>query len=143
MLQSCSKCQPRLSLGNLTSPSRQEASITIQVRNFHWSELEDFFELAKRVHGPDAWLVSATSERVREKLAQPNLHPEEDLFIAYQGPKAVGYVEAVFELPLKRVVMEGGVDPQHLNQGIGTRLLESAIELAQKRSYKVLHVPSP
>ena len=80
---------------------------------------------------------------MREWLGQPNLRPEEDLFLAFQGDEAVGYVQNAFEPPLKRVVMEWGVHPDHVNRGVGASLLERSLALAGGKDYRVAHIPLP
>lgn len=76
-------------------------------------------------------------------MGQPNLHPEKELFLAYDGTKTVGYLQNSFEPPLKRVVMEGAVHPEYLRQGIGTMLIERAVALSAETGYQVAHIPLP
>ncbi len=121
----------------------RENSIAIHVKNFRWSDLEAFFDLSVRVHGPNTWWTAINSDRIRERLGQPNLNPEEDLFLAYEGDRPIGYLQNSLEYPLKRIVMEGGVDPEYLGRGAGAGLVGRSVELAEKTGIKIAHIPTP
>ena len=121
--------------------SRPEGIIDVQIRNFRWSDLDTFVELAAQVQR--GWWAASSPERMREWLGQPNLHPEKELFLAYQGARPVGYVQNTFEPPLKRLIIEGGVHPDYLGLGVDARLLEASLVLAEERGYKVVHISLP
>ncbi|MCH8087472.1 MAG: GNAT family N-acetyltransferase [Chloroflexi bacterium] len=95
------------------------------------------------IHGPYGWWAARSVENMREWLGQPNLHPEQDLFLAFDGPRAVGYLQNSFEPPLARVVLEGAVHSEYHRRGIGARLVEASVALATDRGYQVVQMAVP
>ena len=76
-------------------------------------------------------------------LAQPTIDPERDVFLALDGDQPIAYLIANMEPPLKRVVLEGAVHPDHLHQGAGTRLVEASVDRASGLGYEIIQMAFP
>jgi mycothiol synthase len=75
-----------------------------------------------------------------EYLRQPNLHPEQDSFIAELSGQPAGYALVVPELKIGRAIIEGLVAPRWRRRGIGHALLERGLRHAAGLGAKVAHV---
>jgi len=80
-------------------------------------------------------------EHVKERLGQPGYHPGEDLFFAEMDGLLVGYVDMVRELEIGRVISDGAVHPAHRGRGLGSRLLEIAVDQSRKLGAEVVQIP--
>ena len=76
-------------------------------------------------------------------LGQPTIDPERDVFLALDGDSLIGYLIANLEPPLKRVVLEGTVHPDHLRKGAGTQLVETSANRAKDLGYEVIQMAVP
>ena len=85
--------------------------------------------------------MPTTVIRLREWLGQPNLYPEKDWLLAWQGETLVGYVGLTRELEIGRLILEGTVHPHHRNQGIGRSLLNRIKSHASDLGSPLVHAP--
>ena len=76
-------------------------------------------------------------------LGLPTIDPERDVFLALDGDKPIAYLIANMEPPLKRVVLEGAVHPDHLHRGAGTRLVEASVDMASGLGYEIIQMAFP
>ena len=80
---------------------------------------------------------------LQRRLSQPGTYPEQDIFIAWEGPEARGCLLMSREERGSRAVATGGVLPGWRRRGIGQRLLSTVIDHARGLGLRVLHVDVP
>jgi mycothiol synthase len=97
--------------------------------------------LVNEIDEVDGLGKATTVEQMDERLGQPGYHPEEDLFLAELDGPLVGYADMVRELEIGRVILDGAVHPAHRGRGMGSRLLEIAIEHSRKLRAEVVQIP--
>ncbi len=116
-------------------------STSVQIRNFRWTDLDEYVALLNRISSQSHSSDVSSPGLVAEVLGQPNLHPEEDLFLAYQDSKLLGYWQNTLEPLLRRVIMGGGVDPAYRRQSIDALFLKRSLDYAQSKGYEIAHIP--
>jgi mycothiol synthase len=79
-------------------------------------------------------------ELFEEWLRQPNMRPEEDCWLAEARKQIVGMGTLVRELPIRRVVLDGVVHPDHRRKGIGQALLRHLLKRGRALAAEMAHV---
>ena len=77
---------------------------------------------------------------IAQRLNRPGYHAEQDLSIAETGNSFVGYMDINAELPIKRVIFDCWVHPDHRRRGIATGLLNSAMSRALQMGAGIAHI---
>ncbi len=101
------------------------------------------WSLTNSIHGDKGWWAARSPDNLSVWLGQPTIEPERDVFIALDGESPVGYLIANLEPPLKRVVLEGVVHPNHLRRGAGTQLVQAATDRAKSLDYEIIQMAVP
>ena len=113
----------------------------VSIRNFRPHDLVAYVQLVNEIDEVDQLDKATSVEHMKERLGQPGYHPEEDLFLAELDGLLVGYADMVRELEIGRVILDGAVHPAHRGRGVGSRLLEIAIDHSRKLGAKVVQIP--
>ncbi|MFC2058121.1 GNAT family N-acetyltransferase [Chloroflexota bacterium] len=117
--------------------------ISIVIRNFVPRDLDALADLINGADRVDGWGRVTSSERLREHLGRPEFYPALDLFLAERDGAMAGYAEISRELEIGHVIFEGVVHPAHRRLGIGTKLLERAIDHSREMGASRAHIPIP
>jgi len=113
----------------------------IIIRNFSPQAALSYVKLMAEIEEVDRLGKATSIGHIKERLGQPGYHPGEDLFFAEVDGLLVGYVDMVRELEIGRVILDGAVHPAYRNRGIGSRLLEVAIEHGRRLGAEVVQIP--
>lgn len=113
------------------------------IQKFRWGELGRFTHLFNQVNGISDSEKAFDVEFMGEFLSQPSCRPEENCYLAISQGAPVGFVLIAPERPISRAVGSGGVLDSHRGQGIGRKLLRTAIEHAGSLEATVLHIAAP
>ena len=115
----------------------------VEIRRFRWEDLEQFTRVHNEVGGiagtDKAWDVPF----MRQVLSQPSCSPEDDCYLAVSGGSLAGFVLIAPEPRIGRTVATAGVLASHRHQGIGRRLVKSAVSHAASLQGAVLHIEAP
>ena len=111
------------------------------IRNFRPTDLASYVQLMAEIDEVDRLGKATSVEHTKERLEQPGYHPGEDLFLAEMDSLLVGYVDLARELEIVRVILDGAVHPAHRGRGLGTRLLEAAVDQSRKLGAEVVQIP--
>jgi len=111
------------------------------IRNFHSDDLVAYVQLVNEIDEVDGLGKATTMEQMQEHLGRLHYHPEEDLFLAEMDSLLVGYADMIRELEIGRVILDGAVHPAHRGQGMGSKLLEIAIDHSRKLGANVVQIP--
>lgn len=134
----CNLNTPRVGPNHL-----REVSTIITVKNYHHSDLERLWSLANAIHGEKGWWAARSPDNLSVWLGQPTIDPERDVFLALEDESPIGYLIANLEPPLKRVVLEGAVHPDHRRRGAGAQLVEASSDRASGLDYKIIQMAVP
>lgn len=115
--------------------------MTILIRNFAPSELDAYVQLVNEIDRVDRLGKATSMEHLKERLGQPRYYPEEDIFLAEMDSLPVGYAEIMRELEIGRVILDGAVHPAYRGRGVGTRLLEIALDHSGELGAEVVQIP--
>lgn len=85
----------------------------------------------------------AEVEGFARDFGQPNLAPERDCVLAFEGERPVGYAYLTHEPALRRGVLELVAGGEHRGGGVGDALLEETMARARSAGLSVLHVDVP
>ncbi len=113
----------------------------IAIRNFGPDDISRYVKLILEIDRADRLGKATSVEHMAERLGRPRYCPGEDLFFAVLGDQLVGYLDMVRELEIGRVIVDGAVHPAHRGRGVGSRLLEVAVEHSRKLGAEVVQVP--
>ena len=115
----------------------------VEIRRFRWEDLEQFTRVHNEVGGmagtDKAWDVPF----MRQVLSQPSCSPEDDCYLVVSGGSLAGFVLIAPEPRIGRTVATAGVLASHRHQGIGRRLVKSAVSHAASLQGAVLHIEAP
>jgi mycothiol synthase len=111
------------------------------IRNFRPHDIADYAHLVNEIDEVNGLGKVSSIAQMEEHLRRPGCHPHEDLFFAELDGLLVGFAELTRELEIGRVILEGAVHPKHRGQGVGTRLLEIAIDHSRRLGAKVVSIP--
>lgn len=111
------------------------------IRNFRPHDVARYVQLVNEIDEVDGLGRVTSVEQMKEHLKRPCYHPDEDLFFAELDGLLVGYADMVRELEIGRVILEGAVHPAHRGQGVGSRLLEIAIDHSRKLGARAVQIP--
>ena len=115
--------------------------LTVQIRSFEWKDISALAHLLSQL--PDDWpgQEQITTDWLRRQLAaHPHVHPDQDIFLAWEGSDAYGYALLEREEPISRGVMREGVAPAWRRKGIGRLLLDRLVAHVRQLRLAVLHV---
>ncbi len=113
------------------------------VRQFRWSDLDQFVPLFNAVKGTAGTERAFDLECLAQELALPPRNPEEHCYVAVCNGALVGFALMTPEARIGRVVASGGVLASHRGQGIGRGLLMACISYASTAGASLLHMESP
>ena len=110
------------------------------IRNFRWEDAPSLAELENRLlQSPHA--STAPKERfVTEFLGQPNLNPEEDLFLYESEGILQGYGLIFHEPAISRTVLMSKTHPNADASTVEEALLDTALRRGGQLGANVLHV---
>lgn len=111
------------------------------IRNFHIHDLIPYVQLVNDINEVDGLGKSTSVAQFKQRLEQPGYNSDEDLILAEIDSLIVGYADMVRELDIGRVILDIAVGSTNRGQGIGSRLLESAMDHGRKLGAKVIHIP--
>lgn len=112
----------------------------VTVRSFQRNDVGAYVRLVNEADESDQLGRATTIPLVQERVEHPRFLPEQDLYFATQSGCLVGCVETWCELEIGRVVVDGVVRPAYRCQGVGTALLEVAVERARGLGADEVHV---
>jgi len=113
----------------------------VTIRNFHLHDLTAYIQLVNEIDEVDGLGKATSMEYIKQRLGQPGYYAEEDLFLAELDGCLVGYADTVRELEIGRVILDVAVHQIHRGRGVGSKLLEIAIDNGRKLGAKVVHIP--
>ena len=105
--------------------------------------MDRLWALTNSIHGDKGWWAARSPDNMSVWLGQPTIDAERDVFLALDGDRPVGYLIANLEPPLKRVVLEGAVHPDHLRKGAGARMVQASVERASGLGYRIIQMAVP
>ena len=115
----------------------------MKVRNFTWADLSSLVDLVSLVRESEGDARTVSAESLKEELGRPGLVPEENctLFEDSEGLKAYS---VIFPEPrIGRAVLETGIHPSSVEQGLRRLIIESAIARADALGASLLHICAP
>ena len=135
--------QVSLGYNNLGPCSACEGRELAIIRNFDPGDLAAYVRLINEIDAPENLGKASSVEHTRERLGEPGRHPDKDVFLAEEQGLLVGYAEVQSELGIGRAVLEGAVHPAHRCRGVGSALLEAAVERGREMGAEVVQTPIP
>ena len=114
-----------------------------KIRNYCRADFDNYVHLHMEVNRRDQSGRFISKQRLAEELGHPNLHPENDLFVAEFGNTIIGYASAFLEGAVKRAILECMIHPHHRKKGIATELIHCALRHAKATDIKVAQVCIP
>ena len=115
----------------------------VQIRSFEWQDVQALARLLGQLQDDQPDEDAAFAHQLRQELSYPGTWPEEDIFIAWDGSEAKGYVRMDREPGVGRAVVRGGVVPGWRRRGAGRQLLHTAVAHARELGLQVVHVDLP
>ena len=115
----------------------------VQIRNFEWQDVLALANLLAQLQDNQSGEDSVTAQQLGRELALPGARPEEDVFIAWDGSEARGYVHMDREAEIGRGVVRGGVAPTWRRKGVGRHLLDTMIAHTRGLGLEVVHMDLP
>jgi mycothiol synthase len=113
------------------------------IRNFDPDDLAAYVRLINEIDALEKLGRASSVEHTRERLEEPGRQPAEDIFLAEERGLLVGYAEVQSEVQIGRAVLDGAVHPAHRCRGVGSALLEAAVERGQEMGAGALQAPIP
>ncbi len=113
------------------------------IRNFDPGDLEAYVRLINDIDALEKLGKASSVENTKERLGEPGRRPEKDVFLAEEQGLLVGYAEVQSELGIGRAVLDGAVHPAHRCRGVGSALLEAAVERGQEMGAGAVQAPIP
>lgn len=110
------------------------------IRNYRSADFNSFVPLYQEAERQEPIGRPVTPQAIAEKLSRPNYTPENDLFVVEKTGDVVGFMDIVPELGIQRVIVDCWLRPEHRRQGLGRKLLDSALRRARKLGAGYLHV---
>lgn len=111
------------------------------IRNFRPDDVVAYVRLVNEIDELDMLGKATSVEHMKERLGQPDCHPEQDFFLAEENGLLVGYAEIWCETEIGRVILDGAVHPAHRCRGVGNSLLEMAIEHSHRMGSEAVQIP--
>lgn len=127
----------------ITERTVSPSEITHRIRPFEWSDSSRIHalihEIGDRSHrGWDHDVAEFEAE-----LRLPGVSPLTNLFVAEAGGEVVGFASTRPELSLGRAIVRFGVAPGQRRRGIGTELINAALQRSKLLGARLGHVPAP
>ncbi len=113
------------------------------IRGYHPDDFTSYCNLVANTQGENISNYLPLKKFLERNLRRPRFSPQRDLLLAEKAGELVGFLEINPEPQIGRAVLEGAVHPSHRRQGVGTQLLEQAIERAKDIPARCLHVNLP
>lgn len=113
---------------------------TFTIRNYHPNDLDNYNRLHEEIETHDRAGSYFSKQSLVEDLGHPRFHPEENLFVADQGTKLIGYASVFREPEIGRALLDGAIHPSHRRRGIATELFGRAIQHAGTTDLKVAQI---
>lgn len=110
-----------------------------KIRNYQIENYTDLIKLivqSERLTNED--YVSPRDLR-ENTIKRKDFHPEECLFLVEKAGNIIGYSNAIPELDIGRIILSCLVHPAHRRKGLGTMLVNSAMNYAISKRAKVVH----
>jgi mycothiol synthase len=111
-----------------------------RIRSYQPADFHRYVRLQSEVEKTEPTGRCTSPQFIAEQLIRPNYCPEQDLFVAEISDDIVGYMNIEKELAIGRVVLDCRVHPSYRRKGLGTRLLDSAMNRARALEAQVAHV---
>lgn len=113
------------------------------IRNYRPEDFDRLVHVVAEVGKIDRSLYSISPQDVIESLGRPHHSPEENLFVAEETRRIIGYVDVTPELNIGRVVLSCLIHPEPRGKGVGMELIDRAIGRAGELQVKRVHVNIP
>lgn len=113
------------------------------IRRFKWQDLKHFTQLFNEVNGIESCEKAYDLDLMKQFLSQPSTDPALNCYLAEENGALLGYSLLSPELPIGRTVASGGILRKHWNRGIGSSLLQKAIEHVKQLGAAVLDIEIP
>ena len=113
---------------------------TFRIRNYHPDDLDNYNRLHENIEAHDQTGSYFSKQSLMEDLGHPSFHPEENLFVADQGSRLIGYVSVFREPEIGRALLDGAIHPSHRNRGIATELFGRAVQHAGNAGLNVAQI---
>ena len=110
------------------------------IRNFRWEDAPTLAELENRLLQSSHASTAPKERFVTEFLGQPNLNPEEDLFLYESEGILQGYGLIFHEPAISRTVLMSKTHPDEDASAVEEALLDTALRRAGQLGANVLHV---
>mgnify|MGYP001237089653 CR=1 FL=1 len=120
----------------------------VHVKNFRWEQLPTLTELFSKISeeaqlGESERELALSSWQLYHELNQPDLFPESDIFIAWEGSEMLGYALLNREPALSRAVFRIETPRQVRNRGISNKLLDATIAHTKHLGLSVQQIDIP
>jgi len=115
-----------------------QAKITI--RNYQATDFRKYVLLQAEVEKTEPMGRCVSPQFIAEQLRRPKYRPGHDLFIAEIGEDIVGYMDVEAELPIRRVVLDCAVKPEHRRKRLATGLFDRATDRIRELGVEAVHV---
>lgn len=110
------------------------------IRNYRPDDFNNYIRLNVEAERLNPIGRCTSPQALGERLGRPNYLPGQDLFIAEQAGKVIGYIDVTPELNIGRVVLDGLVHPDHRRKGLATGLSRYAMRRATELGAPAAHV---
>lgn len=113
------------------------------IRNYRPSDFDNYVRLHVETEELDRSGRQVSKKRLTEELGHPSFHPQNDIFMAEQSGRIIGYVSVFLEPGIGRALLDGLIHPQHRKKGVATELFGCAIRYARDAGSKVAQICIP
>jgi mycothiol synthase len=115
----------------------------LSIREFQWKDLPALLHLENILRRAQGDSTPADKKLLKEYLALPSLHVEDNLFLCGDGNALYGAALVVPELRITRTVLDLRVLPESPHPGVESALIRTAMKRAQDLGARVMHVQKP
>lgn len=104
------------------------------IRNYSSSDFDRLADFHGRTAEPSSIPGNSYSELLVRRLKRPGFDPSNNIFLAEQKSKLIGYADLVYEKRIKRAVVDIFVYSPHRHQGLGREFMDRLIKRGRELS---------
>ncbi|MEE8377210.1 MAG: GNAT family N-acetyltransferase [Candidatus Aminicenantaceae bacterium] len=104
------------------------------IRNYLSSDFDRLADFYGRTAEPSSIPGNSYSELLVRRLKRPGFDPSNNIYLAEQKSKLIGYADLVYEKRIKRAVVDIFVSSPHRHQGLGREFMDRLIKRGRELS---------
>jgi mycothiol synthase len=110
------------------------------IRNYRDADFDQYVDLISETEKVGRSGRCISRKVLDEQMRRPRFHPGQDMFVAEQGGKIVGFISLTAEPVTQRVLVDWLIHPEHRLRGPAIQLLEHATRRARELKVKLMHI---